>query len=319
MPYGPAVIDAQLEALEATGATVARSDAPWEVSEPRPPADGVHRYDWRFDDLVAGALAIHHLRWMPIIDYSAPWAQSVPGDDHSPPASASDYAAYAAALAGRYGAGGSFWRSHPELAAQPVDTYEIWNEPDSSLFWSPRPDPARYGALYLRARDAIKAVQGDARVIVGGLAHPASFLPALAPVLSGRVDGIGIHPYGATPAAVLANVRAARATLDRLGLASAPLYVTEFGWTPRPAGSLDYAPADLRPGYIRQTLAGLGQLQCNLAAVLLYAWITPERNPEDPNGWFGINPPGGGGSPAVAAFANGLHDATAASHTLSCG
>lgn len=319
--FDPAQINAQLAALRATGATVARSDAPWEASEPQPPSGGVHHYNWAFDDAIAGALAAHDLRWLPIIDYSAPWAQSVPGDDHSAPASPDDYAAYAAALAGRYGPGGSFWRAHPQLRPQPTTVYEIWNEPDSGLFWSPKPDPAGYAELYLRARNAIKAAQSGARVIVGGLTHPTTFIPALlaaAPALAGLLDGVAIHPYGATPAAVLGNVRDTRATLNEAGLESVPLYVSEFGWTTRPPGALDYLPASLRPAYIEQTLAALGHLDCGIAAVSLYAWITPQQNPSDSNDWFGISPPGGGETSDVSAFTRGLRAATTPGPAISC-
>ena len=70
--YTPAQIDAQLAALQATGATIARSDALWEASEPDAPQNGGHQYDWAFDDRVACSLADHGLPWLPIIDYSAP-------------------------------------------------------------------------------------------------------------------------------------------------------------------------------------------------------------------------------------------------------
>jgi len=321
-PYATPQVDAQLAALAATGAQLARSDAPWEASEPQPPSGGVHRYDWAFDDRVAGALAAHRLRWLAIIDYSAPWAQSVPGQDHSPPSSPADFAAYAAAFAQRYGAHGSFWAAHPTLPAEPVDTYEIWNEPDSPVFWYPQPDLARYAVLYLQARAAIRAVQPDARVIVGGLAHPQSSIPALLaadPALRGQLDGVGIHPYGPDPAAVLAGVRAARAALDAQGLSAIPLYVTEFGWTTRPPGALGYAPESQRPAYVEQTLAELGHLHCGLAAVLLYAWVTTERSPTDANDWYGIASPTGLPTPDVRAFAAGLRAAATAGPPLSCG
>jgi hypothetical protein len=318
------VIAAQLSALHATGATVARADAPWEASEPRPPQGGVHHYDWSFDDQVASELAAHDLRWLPVIDYSTPWAQSVPGQDHSPPAAAADYAAYAGVLAARYGMGGAFWRSHPGLPQLPVDSYEIWNEPDSGLFWYPAPNPANYDNLYLRARDAIKAVQPGARVVVGGLAHPATSIAALlraAPRLAGQLDGVAIHPYGSDPQAVLANVKGARAALDAAGLGRVQLYVTEFGWTTSPPGALDYLPKQQRPAYIEQTLAELGHLQCGIKAVLLYAWITPQHDLSNSNDWFGINPPTSGGSPGpdVRAFTEGLRAATAPAAPIPCG
>ena len=241
--YTPAQISAQLQAVRATGATVARSDALWEATEPRAPDAGQHHYDWGFDDAIAGSLAAHGLTWLPILDYSAPWAQSIPGQDHSPPHNSADYAAYAAAFAARYGPGGRFWHAHPELTARPVGAIEIWNEPDSAYFWRPVPSPAAYAALYLAARATVDAVAPQIRVIVGGLTDASAFLPAMLhaqPRLRGHVDGVAIHPYG-TPAAIVAKVRAARAALDGLGMASVPLYVTEFGWTTDPPGALAVA------------------------------------------------------------------------------
>jgi hypothetical protein len=317
--WSQAQIDSQLTAVAATGATVARSDALWEWSEPRPPSGGVHRYDWRFDDRIASSLAAHGLRWLPIIDYTALWDESVPGQDHSPPASTADYAAYAGAFAARYGPGGAFWRSHPEVRAEPVGTFEIWNEPDTGEFWVPGPDAAAYARLYLAARAAIDAADPSARVIIGGLAEPASFAPELVradPGLAGHVDGVAIHPYGA-PAAVLRKVRAARAALSTLGMAGVPLYVTEFGWATHPPGAIAYAPAAQRPTDIAETLTGLGHLACGLAAVLLYTWVTPERDPGDREDWFGISAPGGGATPDTEAFTDGLRDAALAERPAS--
>jgi hypothetical protein len=313
--FDPPQIDAQLAALRAAGATLARSDALWEATEPAPPTAGVHRYQWSFDDSIASALAAHGLRWLPIIDYSAPWAGSTPRQDHSPPARVGDYAAYAAAFASRYGVGGSFWRQHPELPAQPVDTIEIWNEPDNPGFWSPGPDAGRYDELYLGARVAIAAVNPSVRVIVGGLTAPARFLPAMLaarPDLRGHVDGIAIHPYAGNPLAVLARIRAARHVLRALGLAAVPLYVTEVGWTTEPPGALHYLAESLRPTYIEATIAALGHLDCGLAAALIYTWVTPERNRSNPEEWFGIDPPSAAGGPDAAAFTGGLRAARAA-------
>jgi hypothetical protein len=314
-----AQIDSSLAALRRTGATLARSDALWEAGEPTAPTGGVHRYDWSFDDQIAGALAAHGLQWLPILDYSAPWAQSIPGQDHSAPRSASDFAAWAGALAARYGAGGTFWRQHPALSALPVDTYEVWNEPDNPAFWVPEPNAAYYANLYLETRDAIAAADPGARVIVGGLTNPRAFLPAMfhaRPDLAGHVDGVAIHPYGANPFVALATVRTARSVLDSLGLPAVPLYVTEFGWTTSPEGALDWAPAQARPGYISATLAALGHTNCGIAAALLYTWVTPERNPKNAQDWFGIEPPPGGGSPSVTAFTAGLAKAAAPAPTV---
>jgi len=140
-------IDAQLAALAQTGATAVRSDALWEDSEPQPPIGIVHRYNWTLDDLIVGSLAAHGLRWLPIIDYAPAWARIAPSRIHSAPASLSDFATYAAALASRYGPGGTFWVANPGLKPLPVLTYEVWIETDHPAFWLPAPIPWEYVSL----------------------------------------------------------------------------------------------------------------------------------------------------------------------------
>jgi hypothetical protein len=317
--YTASEIAAQLRALSATGATLARSDALWEATEPSAPVDEHHRYNWGFDDSIAASLAAQGLRWLPILDYTAPWDASRAGVAHSPPRSPAAFAAFAGAFALRYGPGGAFWRSHPELAADPVDTYEIWNEPDNGVFWAPTPDPAAYAELYLVSRDAIASADPGARVIIGGLTKPPVFLPELVhaqPDLVGHIDGVALHPYGDSAAAVLGKIRTARATLASLGLGSVPLYVTELGWTTHPAGTINYAPARRRPRDIFTTLTALGHTNCGIAATLIYTWVTPELNPADKEDWFGIHPPSGGASADTAAFAAGLRGATSPGPTL---
>ena len=313
MTYSRPQVDAQLAAVRATGATVARSDAFWEAAEPHAPVDGRHVYDWSFDDRVATALAAHGLTWLPIIDYTAPWAQSVAGQDHSPPRSPADYAAYAGAFAARYGGIGAFWRAHPDLTPAPVTAIEIWNEPDNPQFWTPRADAATYARLYLDARSAIDAADPAIRVLVGGLTNATAFLPAMVgadPQLRGHVDGVALHPYG-NPTVVLARVRGARAALVSAGMGTVPLYVTEFGWTTQPPGAINHAPAGRRPADIETVLQALGHLECGLAATLLYTWVTPERNPADGQDWYGIANPADPSiaTPDTQAFAAGLRAA----------
>ncbi|MGH2895249.1 MAG: hypothetical protein ACRDPM_18555 [Solirubrobacteraceae bacterium] len=315
LTYTQPQIDAQLAAVRASGATVARSDALWGAAEPHAPVDGQHRYDWSFGDQIAGSLAAHGLTWLPIIDYTAPWDESVSGQDHSPPHSDADYAAYAGAFAARYGSGGAFWRAHPGLAPVPVTAIEIWNEPDNPQFWAPGPDAAAYARLYLAARAAIDAANPAIRVLVGGLTNASAFLPEMVRAgvpLRGHVDGVALHPYG-NPAVVLSRVRGARAALVSVGMAAVPLYVTEFGWTTQPAGAVGYAPASLRPADIETVLGALGHLDCGLAAIVLYTWVTPERNATDAQDWYGIANPTNPSlaTPDTQAFAAGLRAAAA--------
>src|SRR5436305_682515 len=116
--------DDRLGGVQSSGIGLARTDAFWDWAEPNPPQNGTHTYDWSITDSVAAALTRHDLRWLPILDYSAPWASSDPNDTHAPPSSNDDYAAYAGAFARRFGRGGSFWDDHPSLQYSPVTTYE---------------------------------------------------------------------------------------------------------------------------------------------------------------------------------------------------
>jgi hypothetical protein len=322
--WAPAQVAAQLQALSATGATEARTDALWEASEPKPPSGGVHRYDWFFDDTIAGDLAAAGLRWLPILDYSAPWAQSVSGQDHSPPSSDDDYAAYGQAFAARYGAGGTFWRTHPLLQAEPVTTIEVWNEEDQAEFWYPAPDAGAYAELYQLTRQAIDRVDPTARVIVGGLVYPQTTLPAMVradPSLRGHIDGVAIHPYGATPGAVMRRVAGARRTLDGLDMPSVPLYATEFGWDVSPPGSPDYASPAQRPELLSATIDELGHSDCGVAAAMVYTWVTPEKDPASYQDWFGLSPVGplsdslAHDPQAVAGFTAGMRAARAPAAT----
>jgi hypothetical protein len=323
--YTDRQIAGELAALRRTGATVARSDALWDAAELGPPTGGVHHYRWTFDDGVAAALAAQHLRWLPIVDYTPSWDRSVPGREHSAPRSPADFGAFAGALAARYGPAGTFWTEHPGLPREPIDTYEIWNEPDEQSFWLPTPDPAAYAELYLRARNAIDAVDPAARVVIGGLGRPLWFLPALLaarPGIAAHIDGVAIHPYRPTPLEVVAAVREDRAYMDAAGLAGVPLYVTEVGWTARPRHSPKWAPEPQRRRYVEQTVSGLGRSDCGIAAVVLYAWTTPQRDPREEGDWYGVAPPPPASvihpSADAQAFTAGLRAAAAPNRVHVC-
>ena len=311
--FTPAQVEEQLDAMQADGLTLARTDAFWSAAEPEPPAGGVHRYDWAFADRVAGSLASHGLRWLPIIAYSAPWVASVPGNDKAAPRSADDYAAYARAFTQRYGRGGRFWAEHPELLPTPVTTIEIWNEPDNSEFWAPAPDPGAYIDLYLRARAATRAADPRARVLIGGLTGATTFLPQLIaarPEARGQVDGVAVHTYSPEPLGALGEARDARRTLVTLGMADVPLWVTEFGWVSRPRNSNKYAPPAKRPDHIASTTSALARSDCGIEGVVLYAWITPGRNPRAEGDWYGLRARDGGPTASSRAFARVVAQAT---------
>jgi Glycosyl hydrolase catalytic core len=290
-------LPAELQALRATGATIGRSDSNWATTEPAPPVDGVHTYDWSYDDSVVGALAAAGLRWEPIIDYATAWAANPNGGIGAgvAPAYVGDYVAYAAAIAARYGPGGTFWAQHPDLVPEPVFVYEVWNEEDLAGFWGPEPDLAEYATMYAQTRAVIEAVEPEAKVIIGGLIYPAQSLSTMIdadPALKrlGNVDGVAIHAYRPTVAETLQTVAAGlsadEATVD------APLYVNEYGWqTGGNNNNNQLATEANRDIFIEQVTAWLGQ-NPHIADVEIYCW--------------GLSPFALYGTPAASAFAAGI-------------
>jgi hypothetical protein len=309
--FTPAHWNAPLQAVHDAGIRQARSDAFWMWAEPgAPDTDGTRHYTWSKLDAEAGALAAHGLRWLPILDYSAIWAASDQSDYHSPPTDLADYAAYAGAFAGRYGRGGTYWAQHP-AGAQPVTTYEIWNEPNGAWFWRPAPNAATYADMYLRARAAIKAVDPEARVVIGGLVADASFVDAMyaaRPDLRGNVDAVGWHAYSPTVNGAVGSVRALRKALERVGDPAVPIHVTELGWPTSGSGpgSDIVIPEEARAAALEAEVELLARSDCGVEAITPYTWTTPERDAGDIEDWYGLRHPDGTASPSSDAYARVL-------------
>jgi len=287
---------AQLTALSNGGITLGRVDARWQSVEPKAPSNGRHTYNWSFYDSVAQAMAQHNIRWYPIIDYSTNWAGVVSGDSNSAVAAnhVGDFATYANVFAQRYGRGGSFWRSHPSLPQLPVTSYEIWNEENSTRFLHPQSGaPEQFADLYMAARSAIKPVDPQAEVVVGGLslgtegggADEISFLQRMVahrPDMRGNTDAVALHPYQLLVNDVYARIARFRATVDQLLGPQVPLEITEVGWSTT-------AVSDQERGTDLTTLAQtLPRSDCNITRLIPYAWTSPEQNRGNSDDWFGI-------------------------------
>jgi polysaccharide biosynthesis protein PslG len=304
-------VESHLRAMAEGGLQVVRRDAPWVVAEPEAPVDGRHSYRWERFDREVGAYARHGLRWLPIVDYSTEWSGRIAGDVFSPPARVDEYAAYARALAGRYGRGGSFWDEHPELPQLPATRFEIWNEPNAELFWHPTTDaPERYAELYLAARAAIRQVDPTARVLVGGLAlgntdvsDEHAFVEAMVkhrPELVEAVDAVAYHPYAPSADGVLTKISEFRATLRRLGLGQAPLEITEVGWT------TTKTPEHERAEALRSLAEQLPRTDCNITSLIPHTWLTHENDPTNPEDWFGIYNPNATPKPSGQAYTTSI-------------
>jgi hypothetical protein len=110
----------------------------------------------------------------------------------------------------RYGQNGYFWSANPGLPQYPVDTWEVWNEPNLK---GNCPNEACNGKEYgeflvgtsKRIRNAQEAIKPgyQAKILTGGLFEErwnysvASYINALAqaPGIKAAYDGLSLHPY----------------------------------------------------------------------------------------------------------------------------
>lgn len=81
---------------------------------------GARPFDFTETDRTVAAAAARRIELLPVLLWAPDWAARHPGEFASPPADPAAFAGYAAALAGRYGPRGSFWREHPAIARVPI-------------------------------------------------------------------------------------------------------------------------------------------------------------------------------------------------------
>jgi hypothetical protein len=205
-------------------------------------------FNWETYDKVIGNAARNGLRVLATVFSSPTWAEPTP---ETPPLASGAVAAFqyfAGAAADRYGSNGSFWREHPDLPKLPIRDWQLWNEPNSPLFWKPTPNVGDYMRLLSAFSGIIRSVDPSARIVLAGLfptprLHGGVSLDAFLSGIYRRggarlFDAVAVHPYAATPQAAIDRVAETRRLMDRFGDDETPIWITEVGWasTGRPPG-----------------------------------------------------------------------------------
>jgi hypothetical protein len=143
------------------------------------------------------------------------------------------------ALVGRYGPTGTFWKLHPELPERPIRAWQIWNEENDHRF--AEASVSDYARLLRGSAPAIRSIDPDAQILLGGLYATPRTKPALDATtfltrlyghsgIRSLFDGVALHPYAADPSLMAADINALRAVMRRHGDGRRDLYITEFGW-----------------------------------------------------------------------------------------
>ena len=300
---GSSLQASQLAAMKDIGITSVRVDADWRMVQ----AAGAGTFDWtRLDRVVRSARAAGMLVDL-IIDGCPRWAAlpGTSGDSSPQPASSAQYARWAADVAARY---------KPEG----VNTFEIWNEPNSALFWQPKPNPSAYTADLVAAYTAIKAVNPSAFIISGGLAPTASkdgnisaidFLKAMyADGAKGSFNAVGYHAYsfpdlpnayGSGWSKMAQTNPSLRSVMIRNGDGSKPIWITEFG---APSGGPNGVGETAQAIALMQGVANVKATPW-IGALYVYSWQDAGIDPHNNQDWFGLLTAGGSAKPAYGSLA----------------
>jgi polysaccharide biosynthesis protein PslG len=282
-----------------------RVDANWDyVQHGGPRSFDWHVYDTLVSNIRAAGLSIDF-----IINGSATWA-SASGVDTAAPTNPTQFAAWGAAVAKRYGGGGT-------------TTYEIWNEPNNARFWSTGPNPALYTQDLIAAYKAIKAVRPRQMVISGGLApeandgtniNPVTFLQAIyADGGKNYFDAVGYHPYSypALPSTLetwsgfsqlSATSPSIRSVMAANGDGAKQVWFTEVGWPSNVPSTTGVPGLTAQADALRQVVR-FAEANRWVGPVYWYSYQDEGVRTTDVEDNFGLRTSVGAAKPAYAAMA----------------
>jgi len=286
------------ERMRAGGLGTVRVVLPWSAIE----ADK-GTYDWTGSDQILTELAVTGLQ--PLVTVYGTPAAYAPSTTDAPTNDEKTFDAWAdflKAAVARYKSDGDFWSSfadaHPDVDPQPIREWEIWNEPNSSTFWSPTPEPAAYADLLKRSAKVIGKGDPEARVMSAGMfATPQSegaivsydFIKSMFAVdgVDDAVDIVGVHPYGPDADAVIGQVEKTRQAVDAAG-SDAPLWATEIGWgsNPKPGNDLSKTPGE-QAALLSKSFGELDDRreELGLDGVVWYTWHDSTESAVGECGW----------------------------------
>jgi hypothetical protein len=214
------------------------------LCEPEPTVDVC---SWTALDAIVGAAAYRGIRILPALG-GIPEIFRKPGSEkyirQHPPTSGEALVAWRAfvrAAAERYGRGGVFWKDFEQNTgreALPIEEWQIWNEPNATSYWPPKPDAREYATLVRETATALREADPEAEVVLGGMFGTATvnsrkYLRTLYSVegIEEYFDSIAIHPYSPDVHGVKVQTRWLRKTAVQEGDDEVGLWITELGWS----------------------------------------------------------------------------------------
>jgi hypothetical protein len=163
----------------------------------------------------------------------------------------------------------------------PITDWQLWNEPNSHLFWKPAPNVADYVELLRGFERTVHSADAGANVLLGGLFPTprsditmGSFLTQLYERGGGQLfDAAAVHPYAANPQRALASTADLRSLMDQAGDSDKPIWITEVGWASRGTPPGLVVGLQGQANYLKQTfeLASADRDRLKIAGVIWYS------------------------------------------------
>lgn len=219
-------LDKQIQVLKDAGVTDVRIAVPWVYIQPTSPDS----YDWSKMDAVIDKLHEEGFSITASVTSNPAW-NGIPLAGAPSPAT---YSEFVGKTAERY--------------AGKISAYEVWNEPNGALFYTPV-SPESYTELLKAAYASIKENDPDA-IVVGGVLGSVKTFPgvSMAPQefldrmyqsgAAGYFDALSFHPYhyttpfsqgGGITDSPMEQVKALRALMVANGDADKLIWATEYG------------------------------------------------------------------------------------------
>jgi hypothetical protein len=273
----------EFDAMASAGFRTYRLPINW--ARVQPTRDGGYEFS-RVDHQIT-ALARAGMRPMPVV-YGTPSfvhaATEEPGEriELHPPVKRADlieWRRFNAALARRYGPHGELARDPALPAYRPARSWIVWNEQNAPVNWQPRPDSRQYARLVKYAHAGLTRVHRRAEVVLGGMfGYPLAaksikatrYLRQLYRVrgIKRRFDAVNVHPYAASAAQAVDQVREARSVMKRAGDRRTPIIVGEIGWSSFTVG--EDGQARLHGNFLRRIIAR--RHRWRIEGAFIYVW-----------------------------------------------
>jgi hypothetical protein len=255
-------------------------------------------YDWSEIDAEIANASQNGLELLPIL-YGSPGYAS---DSHrAPPLGSSEakqgWQDFLSEAARRYGPGGEFWAANPGIDPQPITTWQVWNEQNSSSYYEPKPSPKEYAELLRLSDEALSDIDSSADILLGGMfATPGRrqsiyswrFVKKLYKQKGAKrhFDAIALHPYSPNLAGIRDQIELVRKQLKKVGEAGTPLWITELGWGS--AGTKEDELIKSQAGQKKMLKKAFNlfldrRAKWDIKRLFWYTWRDP-NNPSDPVG-----------------------------------